>query len=148
MLDKIMNLVKGQVTDSVGGMAGIPEDKTTAVVETTASSLISGLKEHAASGGIGSLLGIGGGSGGGNMASGLISNVVSSLTSKVGLDPSTAQKIASKAVPAVTSLLKGKVADTKEPGFNLESLVGGLTGGKSSGGGGILNAVEGLFGKK
>ncbi len=150
MFEKIMNLVKGQAMDTIGGMQGVPEEKKKEVVETTAGSLIDGLKEHAASGGIASLLGMGGaGAGSGSLSSGLVSNVVDALTSKVGLNPSVAQKIASSVVPAVTSLLKGKVADTGEPGFNLESLVGGLTG-KGSGGaaGGIMNAVEGLFGKK
>ena len=50
------------------------------------------------------------------------------------------------------SVLKKKVDDKNEPGFNLESILGGLTGGggkaKSGGLGGLLGGLGGLLGKK
>ena len=144
-----MNMVKGQVAQSIGGIAGIPEDKKAATIETTAHSLLDGLKSTAASGGISSLtsmLGMGGkSSAGSGMGGGLESGVVSALTSKVGLSPAIAQKIATTAIPLVMSLMKKRVDDDNEPGFSIESLVGGLTG-KS--GGGIMNMLGGIFGKK
>jgi hypothetical protein len=155
MLEKIMDLVKGQVMDSVGGMPGIPEDKKGEVVETTAHSMMDGLKKYATSGGISkitSMLGMGGsGAGAGSgMASTLESTVVSALTSKVNLSPAVAQKIAATVIPAVMSLMKKKVDDDNEPGFNLESIVGGLTGKSAAGGsgGGIMNMLGGILGKK
>lgn len=150
MLEKIMDLVKGQAMDTVGGMDGIPEDKKSAAVETTAHSLVDGLKKYATPdnlSAITSLLGMGRSGGGtGGMVQGLESGVVSALTSKVGLSPSIAQTIASTVIPAVMSLLKNKVDDDNEPGFNLESLVGSLAG-KSSGGG-VMGMLGNIFGKK
>ncbi len=125
MLDQIMNLVKGQVSDAIGGMKGIPEEKKEAAVQTTAHSLLDGLKQNATPSGLSSLLGLGGGGGSAaGMSSGLEGGVVSALTSKVGLSPAIAQKIAATVIPLVMSLFKKKVDDPKEPGFNLESLLG------------------------
>jgi hypothetical protein len=150
MFDQMLDLVKGQVAKTVGGIDGIPAGKQSAVVETTANSLLSGLKKNATLDGLGELLGGGGASGG--MVSSLSSGVVSALTSKLKLSPAVAQAIASKVIPAVMSLLNRKVADKSEPGFNLESILGSLAGGgtsKSGGGlGGLLGGLGGLFGKK
>ncbi len=153
MLNQMMNLVKDQVAKSVGGINGIPAGKEKAVVETTASSLLDGLKKNASLDNLGALLGGGGASSG--MVNSLSSGVVSALTSKLKLNPALAQTIAAKVIPAITSLLKKKVDDDKEPGFNLESVLGNLVGGgksKSSGGlgslGGLLGGLGGLLGKK
>ncbi len=140
-----MDLVKGQVTKSVAGISGIPDDKKAATVDTTVHSLLDGLKKTATSGGISSLTSMFG-AGGKSSGSGLESGVVSALTSKVGLSPAIAQKIATSVVPLVMSLMKKRVADDNEPGFNLDSIVGGLTGKGSSGG--IMNMIGGIFGKK
>ena len=156
MLEKIMDLVKGQVMNTVNGIPEIPEDKKTETVETTAHSLVDGLKKYATPENISSLtsmLGIGksntGTAASGNMAGGLESSVVSALTSKVGLNPSIAQKIATTVIPAVMSLFKKKVDDDNEPGFNLQSLVGSLAGkGSGNSSGGVMDMLGGIFGKK
>ncbi len=126
----MLGLVKDQVAKSIGGIEGIPAEKQNAVVETTASSLMSGLGKFANPAALGSLLG---GGGGGASTSGLSSGVVSALTSKVGLSPTVAQKIATTVIPMVMSLLKKHVDDPAKPGFNLQSITG---------------ALGGLFGKK
>lgn len=149
-----MNLVKNQVMESVGGIAGIPEDKKNAAVETTAHSLVDGLKQYATAdnlSGLTSLLGIGGASSGSSgMANSLTKSIVSALTSKVGLNPAMSQTIASTVIPAVMSLFRKKVEDDNEPGFNLGSLVGSLAGksGGSSSVGGLMDLVGSFLGKK
>ncbi len=151
MFEKIMGMVKEQVMHSIDNVPGIPEEKKEQTIETTASSLVDGLKNHAAGGGLSgitSLLGIGKSastSASGASTGGLESGVVSALTSKVGISPAVAKSVVAAVIPAVMSLFKKKIDDPDEPGFNLESLIGGLTGGKS---GGILSALGGLFGKK
>lgn len=152
MLDMIMDLVKGQVMDTVGGVAGIPENKKAETVETTTNSLMEGLAKYATPENIAaftSMLGAGSKAGGqsANMASGLESGVVSSLTSKVGLSPQISKTIAAMAIPAVMALLGKKVNSKSEPGFNIGSLMGALTGGKSQTGG-VMDMVGSLLGKK
>jgi hypothetical protein len=150
MFDQMMDLVKDQVTKSIGGISGIPAGKQSAVVETTANSLLSGLKQNASLDSLGALLGGGGASS--STVSKLSSGVVKALTSKLKLSPAVAQTVASTVIPAVMSLLNKRVNDKGEPGFNLESILGSLKGGgasKSSGGlGGLLGGLGGLFGKK
>ena len=144
MFEQMLGLVKDEVAKKVGGIEGIPAGKKSAVVETTASSLMDGLKKFATPDALASLLG----GGGGSMTSGLASGVVSSLTSKLGLSPAIAQTIAGKVIPAVMSLLKKNVDDPAKPGFDLSSMLGALGGGSKASGGGILGALGGLFGKK
>ncbi len=145
MLDKMLDLVKGEVAKKVGGIDGVPAGKKSAVVETTASSLMDGLKKFATPDKLASLIG---GGGGGSATSGLTKGVVSALTSKLGLSPAVAKTIATKVVPAVMSLLKKNVDDPSNPGFDLSSMLGALGGGSKGSGGGIMGALGGLFGKK
>ncbi len=125
----MLGLVKDQVAKSIGGINGIPAEKQSAVVETTASSLMSGLGKFATPAALGSLLG----GGSASATSGLSSSVVSALTSKVGLSPTVAQTIAGTVIPAVMSLLGKHVNDPAKPAFNPQSVAG---------------ALGGLFGKK
>jgi len=148
-----MSLVQGQVADTVAGVAGIPEDKKEQAVETTASTIVESVKKYATPENIDkvmSMLNSGGHAesviGNSEMAKGVSSNVVTNLIEKVGIKPEVAQKISSMVIPAIISLFKNKVNDDNEPGFNVGSLLGALTGNKSSGG--IMDMVGGLFGKK
>jgi hypothetical protein len=150
MLDNVMDLVKGQVAKMVGGMDEIPANKRTAAVEATAGSLMDGLKKYATPDMLGSLLGMGrsNASSGATAMSGLESGVISALTAKVGLSPAVAQKIAVMVIPAVMALFRKKVDDKNEPGFDLQSILGSLTGGGKSSGGGLMDVLGGMFGKK
>ncbi len=146
MFEQMLGLVKGQVSKSLSGIEGIPAGKESAVVETTTSSLMSGLKKFATPDKLSGLLGMVGGGGGGAKNTGVNTigtGVVSALTSKVGLNPAVAAAIANKVVPAVLSLLSKNVGDASKPGFNIGSIVGALGGG---GGGGLANAVGGMLG--
>jgi len=155
MFEQMLSLVKNEVTKKIGGIDGIPAGKQSQVVDTTASSLMSGLKQYASPEKLSSLLGIGGSGSGSGMANSLSSGVVSSLTSKVGLSPAVASTVATAVVPAVMSLFKKHVGDSSKPGFNLQSMAGALMGGSGSSSGGLggglgsaLGALGGIFGKK
>ena len=148
-----MSLVKGQVADTVAGVAGIPEEKKEQAVETTASTIVESVKKYATPENIEkmmSMLNSGGNAesviGKSEMAQGVSSNVVTNLIEKVGIKPEVAQKISSMVIPAIISLFRNKVNDENEPGFNVGSLLGSLTGNKTQGG--IMDMVGGLFGKK
>lgn len=148
-----MSLVKGQVADTVAGVAGVPEDKKEQAVETAASTIMESVKKYATPENIDkvmSMLNSGGNAesviGNSEMVRGVSSNVVSGLIEKVGIKPEIAEKITSAVIPAIISLFKNKVNDDNEPGFNAGSLIGALTGNKGSGG--IMDMVGGFLGKK
>ena len=155
MLEKIMDLVQGEVSDKVKGMSEVPEEKKKEVISTTTESLVDGFRKYATPDNVSkltSMLGMGGGStsaaGMKGMGSGLESGVASALTSKVGLSPSLAQKIAGAVIPAAMSLFSKKIGDDNEPGFNLKSLIGGLSGknsAKADNSGGIMDLVGNIL---
>ncbi len=142
MLNNIVNLVKDQVSNLIGGNSQVPADKKDETIRTTTSSIVDGLKSHLGSGGALTSL-FGGGSSGSSTSSAIVSTVEKALTGKVGLSSSVAHGIAAAAVPAVMSLFSKKVNDPKEPGFNLQSLTDAFKGG---GEGGIKSAIGKLFG--
>lgn len=149
MINQLLDLVKGQVAKTIGGIDGIPAGKGPAVVETTTDSILGGLKKNASLDSIGALLG--GGGAGNTLVKSLASSVAGALTSKLKLSPALAKTIATTVVPAVVSLLQKKVGDKNEPGFNLESILGNLAGGGKSASGGLgslLGGLGGLLGKK
>lgn len=158
MLDKIIDLVKNQVTDTVNEIPGIPQEKKTETVKATANSLVDWLKSYVTPDNIASftsMLGFGKSGGSPSAAqnyaatNNLESNIVSALTSKVGLDSSVAKTIASSVIPAVMSLFKKKVDDDNEPGFNLESLIGSFSGkGTETSSGDLMNMLGGILGNK
>ncbi len=150
-----MSLVKGEVSKAVANVPGIPAEKKAATVETATSSLLGSLKGQLNAKNLPGLLSaFGGGTGSASKTGAIGGSVVKALTDKVGLSPAVAQQIVSVAVPAVMALFSKKVADTGEPGFNVGSLLGALSGsggGKSSSAGGIgslLGGLGSLFGKK
>lgn len=160
MIDKIIDLVKGQVTNVVANDADIPEEKKQDTVHAATNSLMDGLKQYLTPDNIPALMSLlGKGATGtqgvqtGGMLSGIETKVVAALTSKVGLKPALAQKIASTVIPAVMSVFSKKVNDEKDSGFNLSSLIGSLTGNKGAEGtsghtGGLMDMIGGFFGKK
>ncbi len=155
MLDNILELVKDQVLPAIAGNNEIPAEKKDAAVETTTSSILEGLKDQLIPDNLTEVMNMFGGNspvsnfGNSAMIQGVQSTVSSALTNKVGLNSTLATTIAATVVPAVISLFTKKVGDDNEPGFNIESLIAAITGGKggnSQSGGGILDMLGGLFG--
>lgn len=147
MLENIINLVKDQTLEVISNNnVQIPADKHGEVIDTTASAIMDGFMNNINAGDLSSLLGLFGGgssSGGSNpLMNGIQSTVVSALSEKVGLDRNVANSIATLVIPTVMGLLSQKNDDPNDS-FNLESMVGALTGGK--GAGGLLGTLGKLF---
>lgn len=159
MMDKIMSLVKDQVSKTITEKVNVPADKQQAAVETTTSSIIDGLKEHINPSNIGEIMSMFGSGGGASsslassaIGKGVESSVISGLTSKVGLNPSLASAIASMVVPAVISMLTKKAAGKDDNSFDIGSLLQSFSGGKkdagTSSGGSMMDMLGGLLGNK
>lgn len=149
-----MGLIKSQAMDTVNTIPGVPEDKKQQTVETTANSLLDGLKQYAATDNLSQLSSLFGQGNqeaaagtAGNLTGGLESRIVSSLTSQVGLDSSVATRIASSVIPAVIGLFKKNVQGS-DTGSGLTSLLSSLTGKSAGSSGGVMDMLGGMFGKK
>nr|WP_297166261.1 DUF937 domain-containing protein [uncultured Dysgonomonas sp.] len=146
MLEGILDLVKEQVVPAIANNENIPADKRSAVVETTTTTVVEGLKEYFTPDNISSITSLfSGEAGGSNIVSGLQNSVVNALSEKLGLNKDIANSIASAVIPAIMSLFSQKANDPNDESFTIESLIGAL-GGKS--GGGLLGMLGGLFGNK
>lgn len=150
MLDGILDLIKDQALGAVT-QAGVPADKQEAAVETTASSIVDGLKDQLSLDNISSIMSLFGGSSSSSspvaasnpVVSSIQGTVVSSLSEKVGLSPAVANTIASTVVPALIGLLSKKSNDPDDS-FDFGSLLQSFTGGGDSTGG-FLGGILGKF---
>lgn len=149
-MDKIMDLVKGQIGKIVSAEEAVPTGKADQIADAASSSLLNELKKQATPDNIPALMSLMGGNGGGAgsaIQKGIESVVSSTLVSKVKLDKGLANKLSGLIVPAVMSLL-GK--ESQSGGLDIGTLLGSLGGGSKSGGGlmGMLGGLGSLFGKK
>ncbi|MBY0426513.1 MAG: DUF937 domain-containing protein [Cytophagales bacterium] len=164
MLENLINLVKDHALDAVVNNPAVPNANNEDVINETASSIISGLKDHVSAGNLGDVMGLlQGNHSVASLASNpavtaIIGTLASNLESKFGLPSSVTNNVANQLIPTVMNQLITKVKDSNDSSFDLQSilsavsssgldaggLLGSLTGGSSEGLGGMLG---GLFGK-
>ncbi|AFD05941.1 hypothetical protein [Solitalea canadensis] len=134
MLDNLLDLVKQYAGDAIVNNPDIPNDQNDAAIEATSSSIFSSLQSQASGGGLGNILNMfTGNAGSGGASAGAIAGVAGSLMEKFGLDSTKAQGIAATLVPQVLNNLVSKTNDPNDSSFNLNGILGSLTGGKTDG---------------
>ncbi|MCF3110126.1 hypothetical protein LL912_15190 [Niabella sp. CC-SYL272] len=158
MLDQILNLVKQYGQQSVVENPDVPNEYNNQVMAEAANTITSGFQNMASGGGLQNILSLftGGGQQQGSggilnnpMVSMMIGHLASRLVSKMNLNPATANNVASNLIPNVISSLVNRTASNapEDSGFNLNGLIGSLTGGGAAADGfdfqGLLNQVSG-----
>lgn len=160
MLDQILNLVKQYGQQSVVDNPDVPNQYNNQVMAEAASTITNGFQNMASGGGLQSILslftgGQGQGNGGGLMSNPIVSMMVghlaNRLVSNMNLNPATANSIANNIIPNVINSMVSKTvsSEPQDSGFNLNSLIGSLTGGGNNTGAGgfdfqgLLNQVSG-----
>lgn len=134
MFDELFKLVAGESGEQIINNPQIPNEQNDAAIETTTNSIFDGLKSQVAGGNGADVLSLLGGQSGiqGNpLVSGLTANVTNSLMDKLGIDNPAAKQIAAALVPVVISKLVSRTNDPNDNGFDINSIFGSLTGGKS-----------------
>ncbi len=120
----------------------VPNEHNEDVMSEVMQGLMGGLSNQANSqGGLGSLIGLLGGSAGNNsgslMSNPIVSNiaqsVIGNLMEKFGLSNSAAAGVVGDMLPSVLGGLIDKTNDPNDNSIDLGSLLGGITGGKTSG---------------
>jgi hypothetical protein len=168
MLDQLIKLVEQNAGSAIINNKAIPNEHNNAAIQTVAQQIFSGLQSQAQQGNLQQVAGIF--SKGSSLSSGnpivnqLITSVASSVASKFGVSQQAAQSIASGLLPVVMNQLVKKTNDPKDSSFDLTnimqtvsgnskldvaSLIGQMTGAKSSNPLGALGSLAGkFFGKK
>ncbi|GAB3973959.1 hypothetical protein GCM10028806_28920 [Spirosoma terrae] len=131
MLETLMNLVQQNAGQAVINNPAIPNNQNDNVMQTVASSILSGLGQQAQGGGLGNLLGMvvnGGNVQQSPVTAGVQQNVEQSLMQKLGISPQVAMSIAAAVVPVVLSKLMNKASDPNDSSVDGNSILGAATG--------------------
>jgi hypothetical protein len=138
MLKELLDLVRGNASESVINNPDIPNERNEEVVAEATNTVASGLRNVVAGGGVQSLLNLFG-SGGGDKKS-LLSNPIVSmmmghfagkLMNKFGLNNNQANNLSGNLIPNVLASLINKTNDSNDSAFSLENLLGSITGNKN-----------------
>jgi len=137
MLENLQSLVKEHAGDAIINNPAIPNDKSDEVIADAGSSIVSGLKSAVTNGNIDGVVNLFKNGGNEAATSPVTHNIqagfVQNLIQKFGLDQGKASMIASSIIPVVMQKFVHKTNDTNDKGFDLQDIIGTLTGGAGLG---------------
>jgi hypothetical protein len=138
MLENLFNLVKEFAGDAVVNNPEVPNEHNDAITAEATSTVAGGLQNMLAGGGLENVLSLFGG-GGNNQSSGgimknpivnmMIGHFAGKLMSKFGLGSNQASGVASNLIPSVISNLVSRTNDPGNSSFDINSIIGALSGG-------------------
>jgi len=146
MLEELLKLVKENAGDAIINNPAIPNKKNDAVCKAATNSIMDKLKGIAGTEGmetVTNLFNSGGDVENHPVINNISSGVTGDLMKKFGLDSNVAGTLVKSLIPVVMGKLVNKTNDPKDSSFDLQDILGSLTGGKS---GGILGKLKGMFG--
>lgn len=147
MLQNLIQLVKDNAGEAIINNPAVPNEQNDAAIEATAGSIFDSLKNQFTNGGgMEMITGLfnGNNDASSNPVSGNVANdAIAGLVKKIGLPEGAAAGIVSQLVPKVMDILKSKTNDPNDNSFDLQGIIGSLTGGDS---GNLINKVKGMFG--
>jgi hypothetical protein len=156
MLENLFNLIKDQGAESVINNPEVPNEKNDAVIADATHAVAEGLQGELAGGGLQSVLSLfnGGNANAGGMSgllnNPIVSNIIGSFTNKLtnnhGIAGNQASNIASSLIPSVISSLVNKTNNPNDSSFDLNGIIGSLTGGGQGQQAGGFD-IAGLVGK-
>lgn len=152
MLEQLLSMVKDLGQDQVVNNPEVPNEYNNAVMATASESVL-GTFQQAISGGQGQeLLSMFQGKSDDEimanpLAQQVQGNFMDNITSKLGINSQTAAGLASTFIPMIINKMVKRTNSTadEDSGFNLESLLGGLTGGGGKQGGLDIGSLIGQF---
>lgn len=150
MLENLFNLIREQGTSSVINNPVIPNEKNDAVLADATHSVADGLQSVLAGGGLQDVVSMfnnnsSSGNGGflnNPIVSNIISNFTNKLTSNHGISGDQASGIANDLIPNVLSNLVNKTNDPNNNSFDLNSIIGSLSGTQNEGGFNLGNLIS------
>ena len=136
MLDQLLDLVKNNAQDLVVNNSEVPNEHNDAVIGEATNAIHDQLSQAVSQGNLQDVMGLFGNSQ--NLTSnplvaGIIGQLTSSLGSKFGVNAASAQNIAGSLIPQVLSKFTQKTNDPNDSSFNINDVMGHLSGGKTSG---------------
>ncbi len=141
MLEQLFQLVKENASEAIIQNPEIPNEHNNAAIETTATGIFDILKSQISMGNIKDvfqMISQGASTANGlspsNPMMGMIMNTVGQqLMSKFGVKGVAANSIVSSLIPIVLQKFASKTADPQDKGFDMDDMMGMLSGGKLEG---------------
>jgi uncharacterized protein YidB (DUF937 family) len=162
MLENLQNLVKQHVGEALTNNPEIPDGTHEEIATDASSSIVSGVKTMIANGNMETVMSFFKG-GAENVENSPVthdiqSGFVNNLIQKFGLDKGKAAGIAATVIPLAVKKFVSKTNDPNDKTFDLQNIIGQLTGGEGIGsllnkfgeggdkdGGGAPGAIKSLF---
>lgn len=130
MLDQLLNVANDQLSDYLYGDQDVDNQIAQPAAQVASNTIINSIMDMAKNGQLSGLLNMFSGyqtDSNNSIVSTLMPTVVNAISQKLGVNPSIAQMIASKAVPYVLNMFNGKVNKTEHTNNNFD-IIGTLTG--------------------
>lgn len=145
MLENLLNLVKENAGSAIIDNPAIPNEKNDAAISEATSGIMDHLKTAMAGGGLSSISEMfsGGDVKNNPMISSMSNSVAQKLMSKFGISSEQASGIVSNLIPNVMSSLVKKTNDPNDKSFDLQGIIGSLSGGEGISG--VLGGLKNLF---
>lgn len=136
MIEQLFNLIQQESQNEIINNPAIPNEYNNQAVGLATESVFSGLQGALANGGLKDVMGLFGGQSDTNtnnpLVGGIVNNLVASLMKKFGIDSPMATSIAGSLIPSIIGKLVNKTNDPNDHGFDINDIIGSLTGGNAS----------------
>lgn len=142
MLDQLLNLIQQQGQQTVVQNPAVPNEYNNEVLGEAGNSIMSGLQQALAGGGLSQVMNMfsqGGAQGGAGsllnnpMVQGIIQQFTGKLTNQFSVSPDQASQVSQSLIPQVLSSFAGKVADPNDQSLDINGVMQSLIGGNASG---------------
>lgn len=142
MLDQLLNLIQQQGQQTVVENPAIPNQFNQQVLGEAGNSILGGLQQALAGGGLSQVMNMfsQGGSGGGigsllsnPMVQGIIQQFSGTLTNQFSVSPDQAGQVSQSLIPQVLASFAGKVTDPNDQSLDINGVMQSLAGGNAAG---------------
>ncbi|HQV99178.1 MAG TPA: DUF937 domain-containing protein [Bacteroidia bacterium] len=145
MFDELLKLVKENAGSAIVDNPAIPNQQNDAAISTATTGIMDQLKSAVSSGGIGQITDMfsGGNAANSPMVKNISDGVAKTLVSKFGISNEQANGIVQSLIPKVMGSLVSKTNDPNDKSFDLNGVIGSLTGGGASGD--LMGKLKNMF---
>lgn len=145
MFENLLKLVQENAGEAIIRNPAIPDAQNNAAVKLAGNGIADHLKGLATNGGIEKVIAMfNGGDGKQAEISAIGSNVAGSLMKQFGISNEAAGNIVQNLIPKVMDQFVSKTNDPDDKSFDLQDIIGSISGG-TSGAGGMMDVFKKLF---
>lgn len=147
MLEQLSQLVQQFGGDAVVNNSDVPNEQNDAVMEHASGSILDSLKNIASQEGGAEMIGkLFEGNNAGDASNPVVNQIKEqlsgSLGEKFGLSSEASSGVAGSLIPKVLGSLISGAKDPNNPGIQISDIIGALSNGNGSSGGGLMDAVS------